>query len=87
MLLFQVLLFCYDWSDGGQRFTGLPYRPGVRFSADVLPVVVGGSTRHALRAGGVELDVEVGAAAGGNLCIAVVDDNESILVLAHHTWQ
>jgi len=85
VLLLQVFFFRDDRSDGGQRFAGLPHGPGIRLSADMLPVVIGGGTRHAFGAGGVELDVEVGASAGGDLGIAVVNDYKSVLVLAHYT--
>ena len=84
MLLLQVSLLRDDGSDGGQGFASLPHGPGVGLPAHMPPVVVGGRPSHALSTRGVELDVEVGAAAGGYLSVAAVDDDESILVLAHH---
>ncbi len=88
MLLLQIRLFSNDGTNGGQRVTGLPDGPDVRLSAHMLPVIIGSRAGHTFRTcgeelGGEELDVEGSATAGGYLCIAVVDDDQGILVLAH----
>ncbi len=83
MLLLQIRLFSNDGTNGGQRVTGLPDGPDVGLSAHMLPVIIGSRAGHTFRTCGEELDVEGSATAGGYLCIAVVDDDQGILVLAH----